>query len=140
MKKVVIKLESFNGPKGKHTTTNFEFAQFDELVGGQASSYRVQFNINKAAVDGTIFVDKNNFGIAKATIEGNFLLSEGWAVLDPLGSNTIKLEKNNSSIEDAIEIKPHQLSNKEIIFTVKKIGESVGSVTVIFFVRFKKTL
>lgn len=139
MSKPIIKLSCFNGPGGSNPITPFEFVQTSEGGVGQASSYKVQFNINMDAVKGTIFVDADNDGMAIANLEGNFILTNGWAVIDPNGSYTEGNEKNPHKIDESVEIQRTIVSNKQIKFNVKRRtnGNDRGNITVTFFVTYK---
>ncbi|HEX3529271.1 MAG TPA: hypothetical protein VH988_19615 [Thermoanaerobaculia bacterium] len=115
----------------------FDYNQLTSGGKGQASSQKVQFNVNKAAVQGTIFVDEKNNGICTATITSNHKVTRGWAVFDPEGSFTDGSGKP-SDINSSVDVSESIVSNKEIVFSVFRKGNLSGNVTMTFFVEYER--
>lgn len=109
---------------------------------GQASSEKVQFNINKPAVRGTIFVNEKNDGVCIATIMSDHIVKKGWASFNPSGTFTDKfletdqLPDKPDDIERRVSITQRILDNKTIQFNVKRTGADVGNITLTFFVQY----
>jgi hypothetical protein len=116
----------------------FDYNQLTSGGKGQASSQKVQFNVNKPAVQGTIFVDEKNNGICTATITSNHKVNRGWAEFDPEGSSTDGAGKPND-INSSVEVVKSIVSNKEIVFSIVRKGNLSGNVTMTFFVEYKRT-
>jgi hypothetical protein len=107
---------------------------------GQASSQKVQFNINKDATKGTIFVNEHNQGIVKATLSSNHRFTHGWAVFNPEGSSTDPVpgtKSNPHDIDRCVAVSAPLTGDKEMTFSVIRVGGLVGSVTLTFFVQYR---
>ncbi len=115
----------------------FDYNQLTSGGKGQASSQKVQFNVNKAAVKGTIFVDEKNNGICTATITSNHTVSRGWAVFAPEGSSTDGGGKPDD-INSSVGVSENIVSNKEVVFSVFRKGNLAGNVTMTFFVEYER--
>jgi hypothetical protein len=128
-----IKMEVFNP---NPSTLDFQFVQTLPNGDGQASSQAVQFNVNKAATPGTVFVNERNEGLVKAIVTSNHIITGGWAVVAIDGSFTDGSEEANK-INGSVAVATTRRSNKEIWFLVKRVGSKKGNVTMTFFVQYK---
>ncbi|WP_347905972.1 hypothetical protein [Pseudomonas purpurea] len=106
---------------------------------GHASSHKVQFNVNKDAVPGTIFVNEHNDGVCIATISSNHIIIDGGYVFSPEGSSTDDAGTQPNDINQSVNVSWVRTSIKEITFSVTRIGTYAGNITLIFFVRYEAT-
>lgn len=104
---------------------------------GHASSHKVQFNINKEAVPGTIFVNEHNDGICIAAITSNHIIKSGGYVFAPEGSSTDDFNTQPNDINQCVNVSWVLTSNKEMTFSVRRVGTLAGNVTLIFFVTYE---
>lgn len=104
---------------------------------GQASSDPVQFNINKAATNGTIYVDGKNDGVVIATITSNHVLKDARFSFVPGGSMTDGNNAKPNDIHDSVRITSTIISNKEVKFLIHRVGPDVGNITLVFFVEYR---
>jgi hypothetical protein len=118
----------------------FEYKQTTPDGMGQASSHRVQFNINKEAVKGTIFVNEHNDGICVATITSNHIVVDAGYVFIPEGSSTEGFAKKPHDVDKSVSVTWKQTTNKEVTFSVHRVGPEIGNVTLVFFVRYQATV
>jgi hypothetical protein len=111
---------------------------------GQASSAKVQFNVNKPAVRGTIFVDKRNDGICVAKITSRHRVTGGHWVFNPEGSHTDNNDFGPQVINNCVSCIPEVTANNEVVFAVKHVDyfdgknhvDYRGNVTLTFFVHY----
>ncbi|WP_223535636.1 hypothetical protein [Pseudomonas sp. GL-B-16] len=141
LQNAVITLSCHNTPGGNHIlTVPFMYNQTTSDGIGHASSHKVQFNINKAAAAGTIFVDEHNDGVCIATITSNHIIKSGGMVFAPEGSSTDDNSSNPSDINQSVKVTWVPTSNKEITFSVHRVGSLKGNVTLIFFVTYEAAI
>ena len=139
---VAITMHCHNTPNAPDNTLTvpFEYHQTTPDGNGQASSHKVQFNINKNAAPGTIFVDKNNDGICIATITSNHIATGAEVVFVPEGSFTEGFGKKPNEINESVDTFWELTSNKEVTFTIRSAGTDMGNVTLRFFVYYSSTI
>jgi hypothetical protein len=116
-----------------------------EVGKSQASFAPVQFNVNRAAVPGTIFVNDKNDGVCEVAVDSGFILTkEVRSEYSPNGSWTEGSDNKSQpaqviEIQKSVSVVPTQISLRKIHINVKKVGGSAkgGTVTLIFFVSYK---
>jgi hypothetical protein len=136
MTAATIKMEIFNPTR---SVLDFQFVQTLPSGEGQASSQKVQFNVNKDAAPGTVFVNEKNDGLVKVIVTSNHIITGGWAVTAIDGSFTDG-STNVNEINESVAVATTPRSNKEMWFLVKRIGSKKGNVTMTFFVQYKTAI
>ena len=138
LKNVAISMLCHNTPGQNHfLSVPFVYTQTTADGLGHASSHKVQFNVNKDAVPGTIFVNKHNDGICTATITSNHIIKDGWVTFDPEGSSTDDSGTTPNDINQSVNVTRTLTSNKDITFSVHSIGAHKGNITLTFFVTYE---
>ncbi len=105
---------------------------------GQASTERIQFNVNRPSTGGAVFLDPANpEGVVELSITSDHVFLDGWAVVMQDGSATYTPGHAPHDIDRCVSVSTVMESNKKLTFYVHRMSDLDGNVTMTFFVRYK---
>ena len=137
MRKPTIVFEAYNTPGRRILSVGTISNDFLlPNLKGRATSEPVQFNMNRAATAGTIFVNENNDGLCVAhTTSKRFAFTKAKVKISPGGSNPL-------NIDEAVKFDQGTIlsDGRTVIFNVHRIDSTVGNITLIFQVEYKLAL
>ena len=127
---------------GSYPGASFDWLSHQTLGNGvgQASSQKIQFNINFPAPAQIVPVRTNQPAILVASLSSDHLFTKGWVIFDPTGSWSEDWSNGNPrAIESYVVVSEPITENKEIKFSIGCKGLETyqgGIVTLSLFVQY----
>ena len=136
MKKPNVEFKVYNTPNGVQDIPAASNAFILPDRKGRVMSVPIQFDVNRPATTGTVFVDANNNGICIATLIGDdFVLTETRTKLAIDGMSPMTIGKS-LNIDQGVILS----DGRTAVFTVRSIGSIVGNIALFFEVNYKMSL